>query len=171
MDTISRYIVSCDIAWYWIWYHNVSRYIMRYHTGSPRNTRQIDIQLRPNSSSRSTPVFFGFVSAIILASPPAGLFLRPSHVHQLDTSQDCPYEQTATLSPRDSACSLSAWLLFLFIFFLYYFFSLSLCVFPPGRPRASNWCEFMEPNSIIRSTQAARRFRRAVCILMLLFQA
>ena len=38
MDTISRYIVSCDITWYGIWYHEISRYIMQYHTGSPRNT-------------------------------------------------------------------------------------------------------------------------------------
>ena len=27
MDTVSRCIVSCDIAWYGIWYHDRSRYI------------------------------------------------------------------------------------------------------------------------------------------------
>ena len=32
MDTISRYIVSCDIAWYGAWYHDISRYTMRHHT-------------------------------------------------------------------------------------------------------------------------------------------
>ena len=39
--------------------------------------------------------------------------------------------------------------------------------FLPWRPLASNWCAFMQPTSIIRSTQAARRFLRSVCILML----
>ena len=39
------------------------------------------------------------------------------------------------------------------------------------RPLASNWCAFMQPTSIIRSTQAARCFLRSVRILMLLFQA
>ena len=44
--------------------------------------------------------------------------------------------------------------------------------FLPWRPLASNWCAFiMQPTSIIRSTQAARRFLRSVRILMVLFQA
>ena len=43
--------------------------------------------------------------------------------------------------------------------------------FLPWRPLVSNWCAFMQPTSIIRSTQAARRFLRSVRILMLLFQA
>ena len=42
--------------------------------------------------------------------------------------------------------------------------------FLPWCPLASNWCAFMQPTSIIRSTQAARRFLRSVRILMLLFQ-
>ena len=41
----------------------------------------------------------------------------------------------------------------------------------PWRPLESNWCAFMQPTSIIRSTQVARHFLRSVCILMLLFQA
>ena len=41
----------------------------------------------------------------------------------------------------------------------------------PGRPLASNWCAFIQPTSVIRSTQAARRFLWSICILMLLFQA
>ena len=43
--------------------------------------------------------------------------------------------------------------------------------FLPWRLLASNWCAFMQPTSIIRITQAARRFLWSVCILMLLFQA
>ena len=43
--------------------------------------------------------------------------------------------------------------------------------FLPWRPLASNWCAFLRPTSIIRSTQDARRFLRSVRILMLLFQA
>ena len=74
MDTIiSRYIVSCDIAWYGLWYHDIPRYIMRYHTGSPRHTRQAQIQRKPTTSLWSALVFFGFVSALILACPPSGL--------------------------------------------------------------------------------------------------
>ena len=43
--------------------------------------------------------------------------------------------------------------------------------FLPWHPLASKLCAFMQPTSIIRSTQAARRFLRSVCIPMLLFQA
>ena len=43
--------------------------------------------------------------------------------------------------------------------------------FLPWRPLVSNWCAFMQPSSVIRSTQAARRFLRPICILMILFQA
>ena len=43
--------------------------------------------------------------------------------------------------------------------------------FLPWRPLASNWFAFMQPTSITRSTQAARRFLRSVRILMMLFQA
>ena len=42
--------------------------------------------------------------------------------------------------------------------------------FLPRRSLASNWCEFMQRTSIIRSTQAARRFLRSVCMLMFFFQ-
>ena len=83
---ISRCIVSSDIAWYGIRHHDISRYVMRYHTGLPRNTRQIQIQRKPTTSLRSTLVFSGFISALILACPPSGLFRRSSVVHQLDTS-------------------------------------------------------------------------------------
>ena len=42
----------------------------------------------------------------------------------------------------------------------------------PGVPlRRTGWCAFIQSTSIIRSTQAATRFLRSVCILMLLFQA
>ena len=54
-------------------------------------------------------------------------------VHQLDTSLDWSYQQTATLSPRDSACALSACLLRFsfhhFPCFLCLFFSFSSVVF------------------------------------------
>ena len=45
--------------------------------------------------------------------------------------------------------------------------------FLPCRPLASNWFAFMQPtiNSIIRRTQAARRFLLSVRILIRLFQA
>ena len=43
-------------------------------------------------------------------------------VHQLNTSQDLSYQQTATLSPRNSACALNAFLL-RFLSFLHF------CVF------------------------------------------
>ena len=43
--------------------------------------------------------------------------------------------------------------------------------FLPWRPLASNWFAFMQPTSITRSTQAARRFLRSVRILMHSFQA
>ena len=43
--------------------------------------------------------------------------------------------------------------------------------FLPWSPLASNWCTFMQATSIIRSTRAARRFLRSVCILLLWFQA
>ena len=74
-------------------------------------------------------LLFSAVSALILACPPSGLLRRLSIVHQLDTSYDWPYQQTATLSPQDPACSLSAWCLFLFhfsLFFLCLFLSLSI---------------------------------------------
>ena len=43
--------------------------------------------------------------------------------------------------------------------------------FLPWRPLTSTWCAFMQPTSIVRSTQAARRSLRSVCMLMLSFQA
>ena len=43
--------------------------------------------------------------------------------------------------------------------------------FLPWRPLTSTWCAFMQPTSIVRSTQTARRFLLSVRILMLLFQA
>ena len=43
--------------------------------------------------------------------------------------------------------------------------------FLPWRSLSSNWCAFMQPTSMIGSTQAARRFQRSVRTLMLLFQA
>ena len=42
--------------------------------------------------------------------------------------------------------------------------------FLPWCPLASNWCAFMQPTSVVRSTQAARRFLRSVCMLMFFFQ-
>ena len=38
------------------------------------------------------------------------------------------------------------------------------------RPLASNWCAFMQPTGIVRSTQATRRFLRSVCILSFCFR-
>ena len=43
---MSRYIFSCDIAWYGICYYDISRYVMRYHTGSHRNNRRTNPQSR-----------------------------------------------------------------------------------------------------------------------------
>ena len=37
------------------------------------------------------------------------------------------------------------------------------------RPLASNWCAFIQPTRIVRSTQAAKHFLRSVSILILLF--
>ena len=80
---ISLLAISHDVG---IWYPDLSRCSTRYHTGSPRNTRQMQIQPKPTTSLRSTLVFSGFASALILACRPSGLFRRPSVVHQLDTS-------------------------------------------------------------------------------------
>ena len=43
--------------------------------------------------------------------------------------------------------------------------------FRPWRPLASNWCAFMQPTRVLRSTQAARRFLRSICIVMLSIRA
>ena len=131
MDTTSRYVVSCDITWYGIWDHDISRYIMRYDTGSPRNTTQIQIQRKPTTSLRSTPVF----SAL---SPPLSwlvlrlaffvvILLSISWTHHL--VMDRPYhQQTATLSPRNSVSYLSACLfsIHFYIFLLLSWYSLAV---------------------------------------------
>ena len=84
MDTTSRYIVTCDVTWYGIWYHGISRYIMQYHTGSPRNTRQIQIQRKPTTSLRSTLVIFGCLCPHLGLSsvrPSSSSFYCPSAGH------------------------------------------------------------------------------------------
>ena len=123
--TISRRIVSCDIAWYGIW--AISRYIMRYHTGSPRNNRQTNLQ------TRSCLVLF--VWALCLCHLHGLSFFRPAFfvVFLLSivgthhrTNRNTSKKKTATLSPAGSACSLSAWWMFFFNLFVFF----SLYVFP-----------------------------------------
>ena len=70
VNTISQYIEYCDIAWYGIWYHDASRYVMRYHTGSPPNTRQT--QFNENIPPRCCLLLF--LSA--LSPPSSWLVLR-----------------------------------------------------------------------------------------------
>ena len=61
MDAIPRCIRTCCITWYGIWYHHLSRYTMRYHTGSPKSPRQEQRQRKPTTLLRST-FCFGFLS-------------------------------------------------------------------------------------------------------------
>ena len=52
MDAIPQCIVTWDITWYGIWYHHLTLYIMRYHTGSPQNARQKQLQRKPTTLLR-----------------------------------------------------------------------------------------------------------------------
>ena len=117
MDTISRYIVSCDIAWYGIWYHDISRYIMRYHTPD-----------HPETTGKQTRnlvevycLFWLSVSAIFsacISSVPPFLpsFCCPSASHITGLTAR-PANKTVTLSPQGSACCLSA-CMFVFLAFV-----------------------------------------------------
>ena len=57
MNEIPRCILNCCIAWYGIWYHHLSRYIMRYHTGLPQSTRQKQLERKPTTLLRPTFCF------------------------------------------------------------------------------------------------------------------
>ena len=72
---ISRYIVSCDIVWYGTWSRDISPYIMRYHTGSPRNNGHVPIERNPTTSSQSTLTLVGLVPSLILACKAVFVFL------------------------------------------------------------------------------------------------
>ena len=75
MDTVCRYIV----LWHRMIWDMISRYIIAiYHAISHRITSKHKvnaIQRNPTTSLRSTLVFFGLVSALILACPRSGIFL------------------------------------------------------------------------------------------------
>ena len=108
MDAISRYIVSCDIVGYRIWfriYCDISWDITSNQPKTPGETTS-------TRSYRLVAVYCLFLARCLfplLALSPSGHFCRPSVVRQLDTSQHWPYhEQTSNLYPHDSACCQSA---------------------------------------------------------------
>ena len=83
MDAISYLVLSHDAGYNITIYRYISCDIT--HTGSPRNTRHIQIERKLSSSLRSTLDFFGFVSALTLACLPSGLLGRPYVIRQLGT--------------------------------------------------------------------------------------
>ena len=123
MDTTSRYIVPCDITWYGIWYHNRSRYIMRYHTGSPQHNRQTNPQPRCGLLFAWLSVSALFLACLSSVPPSLSSFCCPSAGHIIGlTTPPANKNSNATLSPQGSACSLGA-CMFVFVSFI--------CVFSP----------------------------------------
>ena len=120
--TISRRIVSCDIAWYGIW--AISRYIMRYHTGSPRNNRQTNLQ------TRSCLVLFVWALCLchLHGLPFLSSFCCPLSGHIIGLTAT-PAKKTATLCPASSACSLSACMFFFICLCFFPFTSFLPCIF------------------------------------------
>ena len=116
-DNILRYIAICRRI-----YGDISRCIMRCHTGTPRRTWQIQIQRKATISLRCTLVLFGFVSTLILACLPAGLFCRPS----VFLSPGHIVGLTARLANSDLVPSGLGLLRERMFFFIFYFFPLFL---------------------------------------------
>ena len=80
MYAIPRCNLTHHTTWYGIWYHRLSRYIMRYHTGSPQNTKQTQFLRKPTtllwptfcSGSLSLPsscLVFGLAFFVVLLLP------------------------------------------------------------------------------------------------------
>ena len=108
---------GCDISVYRIlWYRRIwdmiSRSIAIYqwisHRISPKHQAK-QLQREPTVLLRSTACFLLAVYFPFSPCLPSGHFCRPSVICKLDTSQNWPHQQqTANLSPHDSACRLSA---------------------------------------------------------------
>ena len=116
-ENILRYTAICRRI-----HGDISQCIMRCHTGKPRHTWQIQIQRKATISLRSTLVLFGFVSTLILACLPAGLFCRPSVV----LSPGHIVGLTERLANSDLVPSGLGLLRERMFFFIFYFFPLFL---------------------------------------------
>ena len=106
----------------------MSRHIMRYYTGSLRNTRQIQIQRKPTTSLRSTLVLFGGLCPHLGLSsvrPSSSSFCCPSDGHIIGLT--LPVNSNLVCSGLGLLPERMMLLLFhFFLFFVFYFFTCRL---------------------------------------------
>ena len=119
-------VISHDAGHDITMYRHVSSDIT--HTGSPRNTRQIQVQRKTTTSLRFTRAFFGFASALILARLAFSVVLLLSiswthHRTDRTTSKQRPSPFRTRPGPWAHVC---VW----FIFHLFSFLSFPVFLIP-----------------------------------------
>ena len=127
MDAIPWCTQTCDITWYGILYHHRSRYVMRYHTGSPQDTRQKRLLrkwitlLRPTLCFEALSLLFSCVVFCLFSFVVLLLPIRRTH-HRTDrtTSKHQPYPPTTrpATSVHYCFCFVSLFSFFPCLFFL-----------------------------------------------------
>ena len=115
MDAIRRCILTYHTTWYGIWYHRLSRYFMRYHTGSPQNTLLWPTFCSGSLSLHSSWLVFRLAFFVVLLLP-----IRWTH-HRTDrtTSEHHLLTTRPAIWVHDCFCSVFLFLLSLSPFLLY----------------------------------------------------